>query len=68
MGEVTQDDAYRAEVAAIAEDLRTQLPAECRSLIGADESTFAANLAEATRDGIEDVLARLNPNSAAEPG
>lgn len=68
MGEVTQDDAYRAEVAAIAEDLRTQLPAECRTLIGADESTFAANLAEATRDGIEDVLARLNPNSAAEPG
>lgn len=66
MGEVTQDDAYRAEIAAIAEELRAQLPPECRSLLGADADTFAATLAEAARDGIDDVLARLRPK--AEPG
>ena len=59
MGDLTQDDAYRAEIAAIAEELRIQLPAECRSLLGTDADTFAANLAMAARDGIDDVLARL---------
>lgn len=68
MGEVTQDDAYRAEIAAIAEELRTQLPAECRSLLGADAEAFAANLAEAARDGIDDVLARFRAGSEAESG
>ena len=63
MGEVTQDDAYRAEIEAIAEELRSQLPAECRSLLGADADTFAANLAEAAGDGIDDVLARLRAGS-----
>lgn len=66
MGEVTQDDAYRAEIAAIAEELRSQLPPECRSLLGADADTFAATLAETARDGIDEVLARLRPR--AEPG
>jgi DNA repair protein SbcD/Mre11 len=66
MGEVTQDDAYRAEITAIAEELRTQLPPECRSLLGADTDTFAANLAEAAQDGIDDVLARLRAGSEAE--
>ena len=65
MAEVTQDDAYRAEIAAIAEELRAQLPVECRSLLGADADTFAANLAEAARDGIDDVLGRLMAGSEA---
>jgi ribose 1,5-bisphosphokinase PhnN len=68
MGDVTQDDAYRAEIAAIAEELRTLLPVECRSLLGADAETFAANLAEAARDGIDDVLARLRTAAGAEAG
>ncbi len=66
MGEVAQDNSYRAEIAAIAEELRTQLPAECRSLLGADPDSFAAYLVEAARDGIDDVLARLK--AGAEPG
>ncbi len=65
MGEVTQDDAYRAEIEVIAEELRSQLPAECRSLLGADADTFAENLAETARDGIDDVLARLRAGSEA---
>jgi DNA repair protein SbcD/Mre11 len=68
MGEVTQDDAYRAEIGAIAEELRSQLPTECRSLLGADADSFAANLAETAREGIDDVLARLRVGSEAETG
>jgi DNA repair exonuclease SbcCD nuclease subunit len=68
MGEVTQDDAYRAEMAGIAEDLRKQLPFECRAALGADEAAFAATLAEAAREGVDDVLARLRMGVAAEPG
>lgn len=68
MGEVTQDDAYRAEIAAIAEELRAQLPVECRSLLGADADTFDATLAEAAREGIDEVLARLKAGSKVESG
>ena len=59
MGEVTQDDAYRAEIETIAEELRTQLPPECRALLGTDPESIAATLAAAAQDGIDDVLARL---------
>jgi hypothetical protein len=38
------------------------------SLLGADAEAFAANLAEAARDGIDDVLARLRVGLEAEPG
>lgn len=68
MGEIAQDDAYRVEIAAIAEELRTQLPPECRPLLGADAEAFAATLAAASRDGIEDVVARLKAGPGAEPG
>ena len=62
------DDAYRAEIATIAEDLRAQLPPECRSLLGADPEAFASNLAVAARDGIDEVLARLKAGTEAGPG
>ena len=68
MAEISHDDAYRSEITAIAETLRTQLPAECRSLLGADEAAFAAVLEEAARDGIDDVMARLRPRAEQEPG
>ena len=68
MGEATQDDAYRAEITAIAEDLRRQLPAECRAILGEGDTEFAANLADAAREGVEDVLARLRTAAGAEPG
>ena len=59
MGDVVGDDAYRAEIAEIAEELRAQLPQECRSILGTDAQTFAATLDTAARDGIDEVLARL---------
>lgn len=64
--EVIDSDAYQAEVAAIAEELRTQLPQECRSLLGSDEEAFKATVAALAKDGSEDVLARLH--AGAEGG
>jgi DNA repair exonuclease SbcCD nuclease subunit len=66
--EVMPSESYLAEISAIAEELRSQLPAECRGILGADEDAFAATLSEAARDGIEDVLARLRAGSDAEAG
>jgi DNA repair exonuclease SbcCD nuclease subunit len=68
MAEISHDDAYRAEITAIAEALRTQLPPECRALLGADEAAFAATVDTAARDGIDDVLARLRPAGEPEAG
>lgn len=59
MEEVAQDDAYRAEIETIADELRAQLPLGSRTMFGTDQESFAANLATAARDGIDEVLARL---------
>ena len=64
MGEAVADDAYRGEIVAIAEELRSQLPADCRAMLGHDAASFAAILDEAARSGIDEVLARL----ATAPG
>ena len=53
------DEGFRAESAAIAEELRAQLPPECRAMLGPDAQGFAAGLDGAARDGIDAVLARL---------
>lgn len=64
--EVIGSDAYQAEIAGIAEELRTQLPQECRGLLGSDEEAFKSTIAALARDGSEDVLARLH--AGAEGG
>jgi len=68
MAEVAADDGYRAEITAIAEDLRAQLPQECRAIIGTDPEGFAAALDAAARDGIDEVLARLKVASGTGAG
>ena len=65
MGEAAEDEAYRAEIAEIADDLRAQLPQECRSIVGNDLEASARILADAARDGIDDVLARLKLGAGA---
>ena len=59
-------DIYRADVAAIAAELRSQLPPECRGLLGADEAGFAARIADLARLGVDDVLARLLATAGGE--
>jgi exonuclease SbcD len=61
--EVVRSEAYHAEIAEIANELRTQLPPECRLVLGADEDGFKAVLAELVNEGAEDVLARLQAGS-----
>ena len=63
--EVIRSDAYQAEAVDIAEELRAQLPQECRNLLGADEAAFKAAIAELVKEGVEDVLARLHAGAEA---
>lgn len=62
---VIRSDAYQAEVVDIVEELRAQLPQECRNLFGADEAAFKAAVAELVKEGAEDVLARLHAGAEA---
>ena len=64
--EVVPSGAYQAEIAGIADELRTQLPPECRTLLGSDEDAFATAVAELVQEGAEDVLARLHAGADAE--
>jgi DNA repair exonuclease SbcCD nuclease subunit len=56
---IAQDDGFLADITRLAEDLRGQLPADCREMIGLDESGIAAFAAANAAEGIEDVLARF---------
>ena len=66
--DVVQSDAYQAEAARIADELRSQLPQECRSILGADDESFQAAVAELVREGADDVLARLHAGAEAVGG
>ena len=57
--EIMRSGAYRDEAARVADELRGQLPPECRGLLGADEAGFAAAVEDLAREGTDDVLARL---------
>jgi DNA repair exonuclease SbcCD nuclease subunit len=61
--EIAVDAGYEAALIEIAEELRGQLPAECRNIFGEDEAGFRAVLNELGREGAEEVLARLRPAS-----
>jgi DNA repair exonuclease SbcCD nuclease subunit len=63
--DVVPSAAYQAEIAAVAKDLRAQLPPECRHLLGDDEAGFAEALDRLVAEGAEDVLARLHGSSEA---
>ncbi len=62
--EIGVDPGYEATLIEIADELRGQLPPECRGIFGDDEATFRNVLAELGRQGAEDVLARLRPVGA----
>lgn len=63
--EVLQSEGFQTELAAVADELRAQLPQECRDSFGADEAAFKAGLTLLAREGTEDILARLH---ASEKG
>ncbi|MCZ0737156.1 metallophosphoesterase family protein [Phreatobacter sp. AB_2022a] len=57
--EILASDSFQAELAAMAEELRAQLPAECRDVLGLDEAAFRNTLARLAGEGAESVVARL---------
>ncbi len=57
--EVTPSIAYTLGMTAIIEELSSQLPPECRHVLGSDEAGQKAVLAKLALDGSETVLARL---------
>jgi DNA repair exonuclease SbcCD nuclease subunit len=58
--EVLGSAAFLKELGDIADELKGQLPPECRDAFGSDESAFAALLARHAREGTDEVLARLH--------
>lgn len=64
--DVLPSAAFQQEVLGIAEELRGQLPAECRSVFGDDEAQFKQVLAVLVNEGADDVLARLQAGGGAE--
>lgn len=57
---VGRSDSFRKVAIGIAEEMRAQLPPECRNLLGADESAFHQALDELASEGADDVVARLH--------
>jgi exonuclease SbcD len=64
--EVLRSNAYHAEITGIAEELRSQLPPECRSLLGSDQESFRTLIDALGKDGAEDVLARMHATAGTE--
>lgn len=62
---VVRSDAFQMDVKRIAEELRDQLPPECRTILGSDEATFDRALAGLVTEGADDVLARLHAGAEA---
>lgn len=57
--DILGSDAFQAELVGMAEELRAQLPQECRDAFGSDEASFRDALTRLARDGAEDVMARF---------
>lgn len=57
--QILGSDGFAATLAGMAEEIRGQLPQECRDVLGGDEEAFRAHLARLARDGAETVVARL---------
>jgi exonuclease SbcD len=63
--DVISSPAFRAQFAQMAKDLKSQLPAECRDALGADEADAERLLVDLAREGSRDVLARLRSADGA---
>jgi exonuclease SbcD len=64
--QILGSDAFAATLTGMAEEIRAQLPQECRDVLGADEDAFQEHVARLARDGAETVVARLQ--AAGEEG
>jgi hypothetical protein len=58
--EILGSEAFKLQLASIGDELRSQLPADCREFLGKDRADHEALLSEIAREGTEDVLARIS--------
>ncbi len=65
--EVMGAEGFHTDASSIANELRDQLPPDCRAILGMDKAGFEASVLAAVRDGVEDVFARLR-GATLEPG
>lgn len=63
--DILPSDAFRAQLGGIADELRKQLPPECRDILGTDAADAATLLDALAREGAQNVLARLRATEAA---
>jgi exonuclease SbcD len=52
-------EAFETELLKMAEEIKVQIPPECRDALGSDEVSFKETINKIARDGAENVLARL---------
>lgn len=61
--EVVRSDAFQEDAVGIGEELRAQLPQECRHLFGGDAASFKDFVLSLAQEGADDVLARLHAHA-----
>jgi len=66
--EIVGSDAFQQDAIEIGEELRGQLPQECRHLFGADEAGLKSFVLSLAQEGADDVLARLHAQAKAGQG
>jgi DNA repair exonuclease SbcCD nuclease subunit len=64
--EVAGSDAFKTAAVEAAEELRAQLPPECRHILGEDESAFERIVTDLLDESADNVVARLQGNPDAE--
>lgn len=63
---VGPSESFRVEARRMVEELRGQLPPECRDALGADEAAFDALLGNLLAEGADEVAARLRGGDVEE--
>lgn len=58
--EILGTEAFKLQLASIADELRGQLPPECRDILGKDQVGNEKRLSQIALEGAEDVLARIS--------
>ncbi|MCT8992211.1 DNA repair exonuclease [Chelativorans sp. SCAU2101] len=64
--EVAGSEAFKTAALEAAEELRGHLPAECRDVLGQDETELRAIVEELVAEGADHVIARLHADTEGE--
>jgi exonuclease SbcD len=57
--DILRSESFEIELLKMAEEIKAQMPPECRDALGSDEVSFKETINQIARDGAENVLARL---------